>query len=615
MSDMLQRYLSDELQDDRGITTINLIMCTEVQSGDNDSFADYGNEFNLYVENQSVELEKGDSKEKLTLTDFCQALSNWQNKLLKDAPDPVKDFYQGILQSDENGAATSCAKALPNLTKCFEHLHDTDSIILFQAYLKLANNQMLEEADLASSLISKLAKKFSTGTSPNFLLQLAQEYQSQKNSKQAMFFIKEAACNHNERKVEGDPNHKHFSKHLLDNYLEILKSQNKEQQFEEFYNTYIGHASEIGRLNLGLYKACSLYNEYRNATGMAQSAEQMLMMMRGMTSNALVNPEHSLTPKPMSMEQLHDLLKSRILSNAEATGLYRQAIKHADDIESEFGKLKNANDAIYPELCQLIQDDIEKALNMVHVFKIDENAQFDFGPTSGGDSPEDYLYDDFAIKIDETANFLSKLKERYPADKGSPNAEPIILWKHQKFGLLIGSNERLARKLGQVVMNFIDYFHADKNSSLKKVKDDFIVAFAAEPKFLNQCFAELAAFYDAEGMSGSASNFKNVDLSNVVVTKESRVACTVLIYIPLDIEHLFESLNFDLPMAIVTKQIDWEGSECTEPEYLDEAPGKAFKLMTIITRDPDGMTALCKNVIGQSEAASSIIFKTGKILN
>ncbi len=612
---MLQRYLSDELQDDRGITTINLILCREVLSGENDSFADYGSEFNLYVEDQSVELEKGDSKEQFALSDFCKTLYDWQNKILQNAPDAVKVFYQGILDGDDTSANTSCAKALPELVKCFEHLHDTDSIILFQAYLKLANNQMHEEAALASLLISKLATKFSTGTSPNFLLQLAQEYLSQKNTKQAMSFIKEAACNHNSRKVEGDPNHKHFSKHLLDNYFEILRAQSKEQQFEEFYNNYLEHAGEIGRLNLGLYKSCSLYNEYRNSTGMAQSAEQMLMMMRGMTSNAMVNPEHSLTPKPMSMNQLHDLLKSRILNNAEATGLYRQFIKHADDIESEFAKLKTENEAVYPELCQLIKDDIEKALNMVQPIRIDENAQLDFGPTSIDDSPDDYLYDDVAIKIDEAANFLSKLKQRYPADKGSPNAEPIILWKHQKFGLLIGANERLARKLGQVVMNYIDYFHADKNSSLKKIKDDLIVAFAAEPKFLNQCFAELAAFYEAAEMSGSANTFKNVDLSNVVVTKESRVACTVLIYIPLDIEHLFESLNFDLPMAILTKQIDWEGSECTDPEYLEEAPGKAFKLMTIITKDPEGMTALCKNVIGQSEAASSIIFKTGKVLN
>lgn len=617
MSDLLQCYLSDELKDDRGITTINLILCREVLCGENDSFADYGNEFNLYVENQRVKLERGESKEQFALSDFCKALSDWQSKLLQNVPLAIKDFYQGILDDDNTIAATSCAKALPELEKYFDDLYDTDSIILFQAYLKLANNQMQEEALLASSLIIKLAKKFSTGTSPNFLLQLAQEYQSQKNSKQALLLIEEAAYNHNERKVEGDPNHKHFSKHLLENYLEILKSQSKEQhlQFEEFYSTYIGHASEIGRLNLGLYKACSLYNEYRNATGMAQSAEQMLMMMRGLTSNAMVNPEHSFISKPMSMDQLHDLLKSRILINAEATGLYKQFIKHADEIESEFGKLKAENESVYPELCQLIEDDIEKALNMVQPIRIDENTQLDFGPTSDNDLQEDYLYDDVAIKIDEAANFLSKLKQRYPADIGSPNAEPIILWKHLKFGLLIGANERLARKLAQVVMNFIDYFHADKNSSLKKTKDDLIVSFASEPKFLNQCFAELVAFYDAAGMSGSANNFKNVDLSNVVVTKESKVACTVLIYIPLDIEHHFENLNFDVPMAIVTQQIDWEGSECTEPEYLEEAPGKAFKLMTIITKDPDGMIALCKNVIVTSDAARSIIFKTGKVLN
>ncbi|QQR57915.1 MAG: hypothetical protein IPG59_00025 [Candidatus Melainabacteria bacterium] len=105
---------------------------------------------------------------------------------------------------------------------------------------------------------------------------------------------------------------------------------------------------------------------------------------------------------------------------------------------------------------------MKKALNMVQPIRIDENTQLDFGPTSDNDLQEDYLYDDVAIKIDEAANFLSKLKQRYPADIGSPNAEPTILWKHLKFGLLIGANERLARKLAQVVMNFIDYFHADK---------------------------------------------------------------------------------------------------------------------------------------------------------
>ncbi|QQR57913.1 MAG: hypothetical protein IPG59_00015 [Candidatus Melainabacteria bacterium] len=67
MSDLLQCYLSDELKDDRGITTINLILCREVLCGENDSFADYGNEFNLYVENQS---QAGKGRKQRTVRSF-----------------------------------------------------------------------------------------------------------------------------------------------------------------------------------------------------------------------------------------------------------------------------------------------------------------------------------------------------------------------------------------------------------------------------------------------------------------------------------------------------------------------------------------------------------------
>lgn len=615
--DILSIYFKDELQDNRALFAYTLMQCQAIDSGESQSFDEDGDVFRIYADLNGVELCGHKERTHFSLKEFIQAVKDGLASKLKDQCEKIQNLYKS---QKENGEfdLEAFAGALKQFGDDASLLTDLDAIMLFEVFVKQLLNERFEDAKSNARLIDKIADVNQNGYSKNFILYLAQEFLESKQLQEANLYVRKASANHLAKRSDDDPNFKRFSQHLFKIYLEILKADKQAADFESFQAEFKENASSIARLHLGLYKNCGLYNEYMKATGMSSLADNLHLMVRGLTGDSAPNPQHAPVQKMMSLDELQSLLKTRITKNASAAADYNLIQKLSNQIESSYARLKNEKSSQYPELIELIRDDISFVLEIANSLKLADGTllEIDADPDASENTPESYKFSDIAIDIDQIPELLPWLKTRYNPDAGSPNAEPLILWKHHKYGKMLVTHTPIARKMSGVVINYVDYFHSNKATALPRVIEDFQKAFAGEKEFLDQCFSELKAFYQAAQRPEQADLFAVPHVVLVPDAIESEPESMIVkIYIPMELMPDFESLNMDLPMQIVSENLQWSGIEGEDNETLAQEPGQKFHTMSIETQVPEQMFQLCKMLLKKYPNRNKLFLACGELVS